>query len=77
MKLQNKKGIITTILFLLLFRFPEAQLGKIGKLFLMDSAEAGGLALSLTDIGFINGVEVYRLVCSKCDRRACRIGHII
>lgn len=52
----NKKGITTTILFLLLFRFPEAQLGKIGKLFLMDSAEAGGLALSLADIGFINGV---------------------
>ena len=52
----NKKGIATTILFLLLFRFPEAQLGKIGKLFLMDSSEAGGLALSLADIGFINGV---------------------
>ena len=52
----NKKGIITTILFLLLFRFPEAQLGKIGKLFLMDSSEAGGMALSLADIGFINGV---------------------
>lgn len=51
----NKKGIISTILFLLLFRFPEAQLGKIGKLFLMDT-ESGGLALSLADIGFINGV---------------------
>ena len=33
----NKKGIWTAMLFLLLFRFPEAQLGKIGKLFLMDS----------------------------------------
>ena len=52
----SKPGITSTILFLLLFRFPEAQLGKIGKLFLMDSAEAGGLALSLGDIGFINGV---------------------
>lgn len=52
----QKPGIISTILFLLLFRFPEAQLGKIGKLFLMDSAEAGGMALSLADIGFINGV---------------------
>ena len=52
----TKPGIASTILFLLLFRFPEAQLGKIGKLFLMDSHEAGGLALSLGDIGFINGV---------------------
>lgn len=52
----NKKGIASTILFLLLFRFPEAQLGKIGKLFLMDSAAEGGMALSLADIGFINGV---------------------
>lgn len=52
----TKPGIGATILFLLLFRFPEAQLGKIGKLFLMDSSEAGGLALSLADIGFVNGV---------------------
>ena len=52
----TKPGITNTILFLLLFRFPEAQLGKIGKLFLMDSAEVGGLALSLGDIGFVNGV---------------------
>ena len=52
----QKPGIGATILFLLLFRFPEAQLGKIGKLFLMDSIEAGGLALSLGDIGLVNGV---------------------
>lgn len=52
----TKPGITSTILFLLLFRFPEAQLGKVGKLFLMDSSEAGGLALSLGDIGFVNGV---------------------
>ena len=52
----SKPGIIPSILFLLLFRFPEAQLGKIGKLFLMDSAEAGGLGLDKGEIGFINGV---------------------
>ena len=51
-----KPGITGTLLFLLLFRFPEAQLGKIGKLFLMDGTEAGGLGLSLGDIGFVNGV---------------------
>lgn len=52
----RKPGIWATLLFLLLFRFPEAQLGKIGKLFLMDSIEAGGLGLDKGDIGFINGV---------------------
>ena len=52
----KKPGIIQTILFLLLFRFPEAQLGKIGKLFLMDVPEFGGLGLDKGEIGFINGV---------------------
>ena len=52
----KKPGIWQTLLFLLLFRFPEAQLGKIGKLFLMDNAANGGLALDKGDIGFIYGV---------------------
>ena len=52
----QKPGIWATLLFLLLFRFPEAQLGKIGKLFLMDTIAAGGLELSKSDIGFLNGV---------------------
>lgn len=52
----QKPGIWTVLLFLLLFRFPEAQLGKIGKLFLMDSIEAGGLGLDKTEIGFANGI---------------------
>ncbi len=52
----EKPGIIPALLFLLLFRFPEAQLGKIGKLFLMDSVAAGGLGLGKSDIGFIYGV---------------------
>lgn len=52
----QKPGIWSAIIFLLFFRFPEAQLGKIGKLFLMDSAAAGGLALDKGDIGFLNGV---------------------
>ena len=52
----QKPGIWQALLFLLLFRFPEAQLGKIGKLFLMDSATAGGLALDKGEIGFIYGV---------------------
>ena len=52
----QKPGIWTALLFLLLFRFPEAQLVKIGKLFLMDDAINGGLALDKGDIGFIYGV---------------------
>ena len=52
----QKPGIWQALLFLLLFRFPEAQLGKIGKLFLMDCATAGGLALDKGEIGFIYGV---------------------
>ena len=52
----KKPGILQAILFLLLFRFPEAQLGKMSKLFLMDPNDAGGLALSNSDIGFVYGV---------------------
>ena len=52
----RKPGIIPAVLFLLLFRFPEAQLAKMSKLFLMDPGKAGGLELSNSDIGFIYGV---------------------
>lgn len=52
----QKPGILQALLFLLLFRFPEAQLAKMGKLFLMDSAQNGGLALDKGEIGFIYGV---------------------
>ena len=52
----QKPGIVQAILFLLLFRFPEAQLGKMSKLFLMDPTNLGGLALDKGDIGFIYGV---------------------
>lgn len=52
----KKPGIVPALLFLLLFRFPEAQLGKISKLFLMDTPEAGGLFLDKGEIGYINGV---------------------
>jgi PAT family beta-lactamase induction signal transducer AmpG len=52
----SKPGIIPALLFLLLFRFPEAQLGKMGKLFLMSDIANGGLGLDIGDIGFLNGV---------------------
>lgn len=52
----KKPQITATLLFLLLFRLPEAQLVKMGKLFLMDPLSEGGLGLSNSDIGFINGI---------------------
>lgn len=52
----QKPGIWQALLFLLLFRFPEAQLAKMGKLFLMDSAAQGGLALDKGEIGLVYGV---------------------
>ena len=52
----KKPGIVGALLFLLLFRLPEAQLVKMGKLFLLDSATQGGLGITTEQIGFINGV---------------------
>ncbi|MBO4268900.1 MAG: MFS transporter [Bacteroidaceae bacterium] len=51
----RKPDIIPALLFILLFRFPEAQLGKIAPLFLVDSAAAGGLALTTGQVGFAQG----------------------
>lgn len=51
----RKPDIITAVLFILLFRFPEAQLGKIAPLFLVDSVENGGLGLTTAQIGFAQG----------------------
>ena len=51
----KKPHILPALLFILLFRFPEAQLGKIAPLFLVDSAAAGGLALTTGQVGFAQG----------------------
>ena len=51
----KKPYIIPALLFILLFRFPEAQLGKISPLFLIDSADAGGLALTTGQVGLAQG----------------------
>lgn len=51
----KKNHILPALLFILLFRFPEAQLGKIAPLFLVDSLEAGGLALTTSQVGFAQG----------------------
>ena len=51
----KKPGIVTAILFMLLFRLPEAQLVKLLNPFLLDSREAGGLALTTEQIGITYG----------------------
>ena len=51
----KKPHIVPALLFILLFRFPEAQLGKIAPLFLVDNAAAGGLALTTGQVGFAQG----------------------
>lgn len=51
----KKPNILPALLFILLFRFPEAQLGKIAPLFLVDDAATGGLALTTGQVGFAQG----------------------
>ena len=51
----KKPGIVVTLAFLLLYRFPEAQLLKLAVPFLKDSAVAGGLGLSNEQVGLAYG----------------------
>ncbi|MBQ2786913.1 MAG: MFS transporter [Bacteroidaceae bacterium] len=51
----KKPGIIPALLFMLLFRLPEAQLVKLINPFLMDAKADGGLAMSVEQIGITYG----------------------
>lgn len=51
----RKPGLAVILAFLLLYRFPEAQLLKLATPFLLDSLEAGGLALSNKEVGIAYG----------------------
>ena len=51
----KKPGIVVALLFILLFRFAEAQLVKISSPFLLDKVQNGGLGLETTQVGFIYG----------------------
>ena len=51
----KKPRIVAVIAFLLLYRFPEAQLIKLTTPFLLDAHEAGGLALTTGTVGFVYG----------------------
>lgn len=51
----RKKHIVTAILFLLLYRFPEAQLVKLINPFLLDPVEKGGLGMDTDAVGIAYG----------------------
>jgi len=51
----RKPGILLAIAFILLYRFDEAQLSKIISPFLLDTREAGGLALTTSQVGLVYG----------------------
>lgn len=51
----KKKNIGFILGFILLYRFAEAQLVKMASPFLLDAQEAGGLALSTGQVGFVYG----------------------
>lgn len=51
----RKKQVGIAILFMLLYRFPEAQLAKMGIPFLVDPISEGGLGLTTEQIGFVQG----------------------
>ena len=46
---------VAAILFMLFYRFPEAQLTKIIMPFLVDPLDKGGLALSTSEVGVVYG----------------------
>ena len=50
-----KKQIVAAILFMLLYRLPEAQLTKMSIPFLIDSTSAGGMGMSTEELGFAQG----------------------
>ncbi|WP_077037127.1 MFS transporter [Pelomonas sp. KK5] len=50
-----RPGIAVILGFLLLYRFPEAQLLKLATPFLLDQTDAGGLALHTKDVGIAYG----------------------
>lgn len=51
----RKKNIVAALLFMLLYRLPEAQLVKLINPFLLDPVGAGGLGLSTSDVGIVYG----------------------
>jgi PAT family beta-lactamase induction signal transducer AmpG len=51
----RKKEIVYILLFLLVYRFAEAQLLKLATPFMLDATEKGGLGLTTSAIGIVYG----------------------
>ena len=51
----KKQHIVTILMFLLFYRFAEAQLVKMASPFLLDEQRVGGLGLSTGEVGFVYG----------------------
>ena len=51
----QKKHVILAILFMLLYRLPEAQVVKLCQPFLLASRELGGLGMTQTEVGLAYG----------------------
>lgn len=51
----KKKHVILAMLFMLLYRLPEAQVVKLCQPFLLASRDAGGLGMTPTEVGFAYG----------------------
>ena len=72
----TKKHIIYYICFIILYRFAEGFIMKIAPLFLRSSREIGGLGLTLTQIGTLNGYSGRPPSCwARCwPASTCRAG---
>ena len=51
----TKKNALVAILFMLLYRLPEAQLVKLINPFMLDPIDKGGLGLTTGEVGFVYG----------------------
>ncbi|MDD6141516.1 MAG: MFS transporter [Bacteroidales bacterium] len=51
----KKKHVILAMLFMLLYRLPEAQVVKLCQPFLLASRDVGGLGMTQTEVGFAYG----------------------
>ena len=51
----QKKHVVLALLFMLLYRLPEAQVVKLCQPFLLASRDAGGLGMTHTEVGFAYG----------------------
>jgi PAT family beta-lactamase induction signal transducer AmpG len=60
----KKPGVCMAMAFILFYRFDEAQLVKVISPFLLDSREAGGLALTTSQVGLVYGTfGILALTC--------------